>query len=605
MAKKVKRDPVEAGYAERILLLTESHTNLIVSIILIATLALRIIALLGLQNTIYFDYLLYDERVYHIWASKIADGTYHSSSVYKFAPLFAYMMAFIYKILSPQVIYIRILNIVFGVGACYLIYLTGKELAGRLVGIAACLVAALYKPFIFYSIVPLKAALSVFLLALTVYLFVAALGKRSMVKLFFMGVALGLMLNVRPQCILVIPLLPVLIGWDDFKNGTPFKSMASNFVVYMLGIAIAVSPFVTRNYIVTGKMALTTSQSGFNLYQSNRIGSGPVPFATTSPFHQGIQFTIEASKRVGRKLTPEEASSYWKEETIKEIKKEPGAFFQKVCKKILSFSQQFQLTDHYNIPFMSQFVPFFKIPFFSFWFIFPLGMAGMGISVLRSARARALSMIFFVYGSTLIIFFTTTRYRLPLLAILIPFAVMGIKDLISAINKRHYFAISFWAVILVFSLILGALPTEKTGDMTAYYNGHAIVLHSKGASDEALLYWEKSSALNKRYSDFANMSLAGLYYFRYKDVKKASFYLDKIDERSYAAANKYELWGEILHNQKRDDEAIAAYKKALSINSGLISPRKKLIEILKKRDREQARQEQRLLMYISSFYTVL
>ena len=605
MAKAKKRNPVETGYAERILLLTERHATLIVSIILILALALRIIALLGLQNTIYFDYLLYDERVYHIWASKIADGTYHSSSVYKFAPLFAYVMAFIYKILSPNVVYIRILNIVFGVAACYLIYLTGKELAGRFVGISACLVAALYKPFIFYSIVPLKAALSVFLLALTVYLFLAALRERSMVKIFFMGVVLGLMLNVRPQSLLIIPFLPVVIGWDDFKTGASLKSMTSNAVVYMLGIALAVSPFVARNYVVAGKAALTTSQSGFNLYQSNRLGSGPVPFASTSPFHQGVQYTIEASKRVGRKLSPQEASSYWKQETIKEIKGHPGAFFQKVCKKILSFCQQFQLTDHYNITFMSQFVPFFKIPFFSFWFIFPLGMAGMGISVLRSARVRALAMIFFVYGSSLIIFFTTTRYRLPLLAILIPLAVVGIKDLISAINERHYFAISLWAVILGFSLILGVVPTEKTGDMTAYYNGHAIVSHSKGASNDALYYWEKSSALNGRYSNFANLSLAGLFYFGYRDEKKASFYLEKINDRSYAAANKYELRGNILHNQKRDDEAIAAYKKTLSINSGLISPRKKLIKILEKTDKKEAGKEQRNLMYISSFYTVL
>lgn len=141
--------------------------------------------------------------------------------------------------------------------------------------------------------------------------------------------------------------------------------------------------------------------------------------------------------------------------------------------------------------------------------------------------------------------------------------------------------------------------------MTAYYNGHAIVSHSKGASNDALYYWEKSSALNGRYSNFANLSLAGLFYFGYRDEKKASFYLEKINDRSYAAANKYELRGNILHNQKRDDEAIAAYKKTLSINSGLISPRKKLIKILEKTDRKQARREQRILMYISSFYTVL
>jgi len=605
MAQAAKYRSVETGYIERILMLAERHATLIVSIILFLALVVRIIALLDLKNSIYFDYLLYDERVYHTWASQIAGGIYHSSSVYKFAPLFAYVMAAIYKIFSPQVLYIRILNMAFGVATCYLVYLTGKELAGRVIGISACLVAALYKPFIFYSIVPLKAAFSVFLLALIIYLFMAALRKRSVVKLFFMGVALGLMLNVRPQSLLIIPFLPVVIGWNDVKSGESFKNMSLNAALYILGITIALSPFVTRNYIVAGKVALTTSQSGFNLYQSNRIGSGPVPFAVTSPFYQGIQYTIEASRRVGRKLTPEEASSYWKQETVKEIKKAPAIFFQKVCKKILFFCQQFQLTDHYNIQFMSRFVPFFKIPFFSFWFIFPLAMAGMATGVFRSSKVRALSLIFFVYGSSLIIFFTTTRYRLPLLAILIPFAVMGIEGLLSAIGERRLSTISLWIVTVVSFLILGALPTERTGDMTAYYNGHAIVSHSKGALNDALYYWESSSALNGRYSNFANLSLAGIYYFKLRDEKRTSSYLEKIDDRSYAAASKHQLRGDILHNQKRDDEAIAAYRKALSINSGMINARKKLISILRARDKEQAKTELRKLRYIRSFYTVL
>ena len=109
-------------------------------------LILRILALLSLKGSIYYDFLLWDERLYHLWASGIADGTFQSSSVYEMAPLPAYFMAFIYRLFTPDVIYIRIMNTILGVLTCYLIYLIGRELANRKAGLLACLLAALYKP---------------------------------------------------------------------------------------------------------------------------------------------------------------------------------------------------------------------------------------------------------------------------------------------------------------------------------------------------------------------------------------------------------------------------------------------------------------------------
>jgi len=71
----------------------------------------------------------------------------------------------------------------------------------------ACLIAALYEPFIFYSIVPLKTTLSGFLFGMTVYLFLSVFEKESMNKVLLLGLAVGLMLNVRPNCAVWMPLL--------------------------------------------------------------------------------------------------------------------------------------------------------------------------------------------------------------------------------------------------------------------------------------------------------------------------------------------------------------------------------------------------------------
>jgi predicted membrane-bound mannosyltransferase len=135
-------------------------------------LIIRIIALMDLKTTIYTDFLLWDERIYHYWAKAIAEGAFQLNSVYEFAPLPAYIMAVIYRIFSPDVFYIRILNIVFGTLTCFVVYLIGRELMNRRAALLACIIACIYKPFIFYSIVPLKESLALLLFALMCYLLI-------------------------------------------------------------------------------------------------------------------------------------------------------------------------------------------------------------------------------------------------------------------------------------------------------------------------------------------------------------------------------------------------------------------------------------------------
>ncbi|HUU41513.1 MAG TPA: hypothetical protein VMW42_11280, partial [Desulfatiglandales bacterium] len=51
--------------------ISERYFYLAISSILFLALILRIVALLYLKKSIYFDFLLWDERFYHTWAMKI------------------------------------------------------------------------------------------------------------------------------------------------------------------------------------------------------------------------------------------------------------------------------------------------------------------------------------------------------------------------------------------------------------------------------------------------------------------------------------------------------------------------------------------------------
>jgi len=610
MGKERKQASTKLNITQGLAEISDRYVYLAIGCILLLALILRIVALLYMKKSIYFDFLLWDERLYHTWAAKIADGTYKSFSVYEFAPLPAYVMALIYKIFSPNILYIRITNIIFGILSCYLVYLIGKEMANRTVGLFACIIAAVYKPFIFYSIVPLKASLSVFLFASAIYLFVAILNKPSMMKVLLLGLAGGLMLNVRGNFAVIIPLMLLIILLHLYREERAYlKTLSATLLLFITGLALSTSFFIVRNYRVAGEFALTTSQAGLNLYLGNNLENPdpyyrPVPFAWSSPFEQGVQFTIEASRRTHKRLSPQQASSYWSREVFRMALNHPAAFLWKLCRKTLVLFNQFEAGDHYHIGFVSNFVEFFKFPFFSLWLILPFGMAGMAVTMFNSRKSLALSSIFLLYGATLIAFYTNTRYRLPLLVVLIPFAVIGISHLPSFLRHRRFNRIGAYSAIAIAFFVIEFLPVRGTDDMSAYYNTHAIILDSKGFEDRAMQYWEKSSRMNKPFSAFANLSLAAKYFGK-RDIQKAVNYLDKIPDNSFAAASKYEIKGDFLANQGQMENAISAYRRSLEINSGQRRARLKLARIYSRVDKERALQEYEKLKYIWSFYDLL
>jgi len=582
-----------------------NHSEWILSAILLLSLVIRIAALLSLKQSVYFNHLISDEGLYHEWALSIANGTFQSSMVYEFAPLPAYLQALVYKLLSPNVIYIRFLNILFNIITCSFIYAIGRELSGNNTGLLAALMASLYEPFILYSIVPLKTSLSILLFALSAYYFVRALQHRpSLWRSVAAGLSIGLSINVRPHTIVLIPFMFAIMVWFRYRDTASLKRSVIFPALFAAGVVLALLPFSIRNTIKADTFALTTSQSGFHLYLYNNVQypDNFVPFATNSAKERGVQFTIEACRRVNRKLSPTEASNFWKKETFREIMQNPAAAIKKTAKKTGVFFSWFESDNHYQVNFMSRVVPFFKLPFLPLWFVLSLGLTGM-VAVSTSIRARAgLTLMFLFYSATLIIFYTYTRIRLPVMAIVIPFASAGIVRLIQNISEKQVAKITAYAVTLLIFLGLAFFPNKYAGDFSGQYNTYASAMANTGRQySRALKLLKLSSDMNGRSSAYANLALARRH-LKLGEVDKVIHYLDKIPPNSFAIAQRYDLYGDLMMKLGQSDRAARSYEKALEINSGLRKLRKKLIKLYIKTDLEKAREHRKKLDYIEEFY---
>ncbi len=123
-----------------------------------------------------------DMRAYNDWARGIAEGDWLSRSagsgsafddwvsgtngVFTRAPLYAYFLAVLFRLVGPHLEGIYIVQQILGIGICLLLLSLGRILFSLRVGLTAGLVWALYGVGMVYEIKQLLATLLVFLIVL-------------------------------------------------------------------------------------------------------------------------------------------------------------------------------------------------------------------------------------------------------------------------------------------------------------------------------------------------------------------------------------------------------------------------------------------------------
>lgn len=560
-------------------------TKFLLFLIILIAFFLRIEMLQGFSHSIYSGFLIWDERTLHEWAKKILFG--ESFNLPDMSPLPAYIMAGIYKLTSSDPQNVRIFNIIAGSLTCVPVYLIGKSLSGTKAGLFSALLTALYKPFIFYSVTIHKETFGIFIFAWLIFLLIK---KYSYKSIIISGILLGLLVNIRQNTLVLLPVIPLLFLIEQ-KN---LKQIFFSVLLYTAGFLAALLPFSA------------TPLSGFNMYFSYNLENSlpyyrPVKFVSSVPFEQTPQFRIEASRRTGKNLSAKEASDYWKSEALKTIKSDPVYALSKVFSRTLAALNKYEEEDNFSISFLSKFISFLKIPLPNLWPVFPLGLAGLIFCCPHSKESRKLLLITISYFLTMLIFYFNIRIRIFLLAILIPCFVAGITKFLGSIKtKQKKLQIIYITLAAVFFLA-GFLPGYKNHAVSSYYNTHAQVLFGKGHSRDALSYWQKSSELNDDYSAYADLILAD-YSMQKKDWNAALNYINKIDKDSFAISYGYEKMGDLMFQKGNLTDAAKFYEKALSVNSGLLKIYNKLIRIYTKTDSPKIIETKMALTNIKSFY---
>ncbi len=573
----------------------QRESLLIVSLFLLAF-AVRLIYLNQIKLNPYFDTPQIDALWHHNWAKEIAGGDLMGKEVFFRAPLYPYFLGMVYALFGEGFYIPRLIQIIIGSLSCVLVFSLAKKLFNRPTGIIASLIACFYAPLIYFDAELLIPVLIIFLDSTLILILLNAQTKLKRRWWLVAGTVLGLSAIARPNILILAPFVLLWMGMEFRRENR--KKMASSGLFFLLGMILVIFPVTLRNWVVGKDLVLISSQGGINFFIGNNIESeGKTAMAAPGSrpydgYKDNVWITSVrlAEGNLGKNLKPSQISGFWYKQAFHFVKTHPLKYFQLLGKKLYYFWNSYEMEGNKNMYFFSRWSSLLRLLLwdwvlrFPFGLICPLSILGIILSTKRCKECFFLYAFVASYMLSVILFFVTSRFRLPVIPFLIIFASNYIYWLLEKIKNRQArpVLISFSILVPLFLITNSNLFGVSQANASRNYHSLGIVYSKKGWYDSAVATYQKGLQINPSSAEL-HRNLGYAYY-------KKGYYNLAVDEYQQAVslnpqmAVAYNDLGYIYNLMDRDQEALEAYEKALEIDSALARARVNLALLFEKKE---------------------
>ncbi len=478
------------------------------------------------------------------WARSLASGAGGPGGAFYLAPLYPHLLAGFLKLFGESFTLLYIGQHLCVVAAAALLAGVVRRATSDLAGLFTAALLLLYHPALFFASRPLGEAVAILLLALSLRFAVGESRREALPAGFFAGLAAA----ARPN------LLLVPAAWVASEG---IARRTGRAAILAAGVAVAVLPVALRNIAVSGHPVLLSSNSGITLYHGNGPGADGI-FTHPAGFSGAVatqreEATALARERTGSPLDDVEADRFWRSEAVRARLADPPGTALLVGRRLLLLVDNAEHGLDYA-PALDEDPWRWSAPL---PFAVLLGLAGAGL-VLAGVRGTGGSMTWgaiLACSATPVIFYASSRYRLPLAVVLSVPAGCGLSGLLSG-----------W----------GAMPRAKR--LAALGAGLGCALVSVLVPSSGLSRIELSGALANRA---VAHKLAGDLAAAERDARRAI----ELDPSSGRA--RFNL-GVALEAGGRRAEAEKVYREALSLDPGNADAAGNLAGILIRRNAERA-----------------
>ncbi|MHC5080148.1 MAG: tetratricopeptide repeat protein [Planctomycetota bacterium] len=480
--------------------------SLIAGGVLLGAMAIRLLLWTGWRESPFSRQPLLDAAFYH----DLATGAFHPPSGpllwNPFTPVFLKTVYGIFGVHPTAVLFVQM-----GLGAvgAEVAYLSARRwMRSRAIALVCGVLAALYAPFLFFEGLLLGAAPAVFLVWM--FLGFSSLAETRPARWSWLpaGMALGAAGLARPTLLVAVPLLVPWLAWRSRKSEGAHRALPP--ALLLLGVFLPLLPSFIHNlrYGVAQPVAL---HGGVNFYIGNRQGAGggyerPFP-GPHGLWGQRRTAKEEAERRAGRHLDWAEADRFWYREGFREALGDPVKWAALLGRKVLLLLNAYEIPLNYNYAFIRSRTPHFSLPFPGFGLLLPLAAAGAGFLGMKRRLPWPAILLFIGAATGTVLFFVTSRYRIPLAPPLILLAGAGIVEGVRALISVRPAAFTLAAALAAAAAVPVLAPVPRS-DTSGAWRLYGDALRKDGRLSEAMNAYENSIAIRPSSAAWNNRGTA-------------------------------------------------------------------------------------------------
>jgi len=245
------------------------------------------------------------------------------------------------------------------------------------------------------------------------------------------------------------------------------------------------------------------------------------------------------------------------------------SFLKLMLKKFILFWNGNELSNNKDFYFFARSAPILKlliwrfIIYFPFGLIAPLALAGVILSHKNKKDVVILEIFLFVYMLSVVFFFITARYRVPILPVLILFSAYTLNWLYSTIKQKRGFEFWKYLITLLVILILANLAVpgySNTNPGQAHYS-LGVLYSKKGDKIKSEEEYKKAILYNPNLGN-AYANLGAIYGDQGKHQLALEYYQKALQNGADSAFVFYNA-GIEYHNQGQLDQAQEMYRSSL------------------------------------------
>lgn len=420
--------------------------------ILTVAVLLRVAIALAMGDTVVALPGIFDQVSYHNLALRVVGGhgfsfgelwwpiTPADAPTAHWSFLYTLHLSLIYILFGPHPLAARIAQaVIVGVLHPYITFHIGEKLFSKTVGLVAAGITAVYVYFFYYG-----AALMTEPFYITAILFSLYFGIRLSENLdrkldtnlgVSLGISLGITVLLRQVFLLFIPFLFLWIWIVRIRRRVELPLLPS-LVSILLTIAF-ILPASLYNYSRFDRFVLLNTNSGYAFFWGNHPihGTKFIPILPTETYQEMIPEEV-------RHLDEAALDQALLKRGIQFVTDDPGRYLLLSLSRIPPYFMFWYSSDSStlsNISRIGSFGLFLPFMLYGLWLSVKANTGAQGNRFLNLLFSpQGLLMLFaVVYSGVHILTWTLIRYRLPVDAVLIPFAGLALAELAQRILKTR------------------------------------------------------------------------------------------------------------------------------------------------------------------------